>query len=483
VLSLTLEHMSTAWVWDSETPVEYTVHAGWPVLVRAPPQPTSAPPQLVAPPLAPPPLPGGAGAGTRPFKPSPLAVHSESAPPGQAPPAPVSQEGYEAQMRAALDAALARAIRVTNESKLAGVTPSVLTGLTRPVSDFEGDEDAEHDADSHDPDSYHAGSCAPPPLAPLPAAEQKASEPAQPQPPPAAGAEISPTQAVVSSCLDAHSACADDRAAVILQSSVRGRLARQASAERRSFIEASEASLARAMGELEAESVAADAAASELQGAKAIVRIQSRQRARLAHRVTIERREFVAAMEEAASQALAAVERRMHESRVVAAQQANGGAPPVSLPAETSAVADDVARGLVPSSTWQRYTHDAAAPPDSPPVRSSALSSTPARSTAGEARGEASEGGTSLPVTPSLPPPGTPLPASALELLGELGLAKYARRFSKEDLVETSMFVAMLGVPEGATDLRAILKEVGMTVGHRERLLLALTTRPLPAPS
>ena len=32
-------------------------------------------------------------------------------------------------------------------------------------------------------------------------------------------------------------------------------------------------------------------------------------------------------------------------------------------------------------------------------------------------------------------------------------------------------------VEAGVADLRLILKEVGMTVGHREKLLLALTTR------
>jgi hypothetical protein len=31
-----------------------------------------------------------------------------------------------------------------------------------------------------------------------------------------------------------------------------------------------------------------------------------------------------------------------------------------------------------------------------------------------------------------------------------------------------------------AADLRAILREVGMSLGHREKVLLALTTRPAP---
>ena len=67
-----------------------------------------------------------------------------------------------------------------------------------------------------------------------------------------------------------------------------------------------------------------------------------------------------------------------------------------------------------------------------------------------------------------------PLPLSALALLDQLGLGKYRKRFVREDLTETAMFMAMLELERGADDLRAILKEVGMTVGHRERFLLAL---------
>eukprot|EP00966_Prymnesium_polylepis_P019550 450723-Prymnesium_polylepis.2 len=33
---------------------------------------------------------------------------------------------------------------------------------------------------------------------------------------------------------------------------------------------------------------------------------------------------------------------------------------------------------------------------------------------------------------------------------------------------------AMLEMPQGSNDLRIILKELGMSVGHRERLLIAL---------
>ena len=74
-----------------------------------------------------------------------------------------------------------------------------------------------------------------------------------------------------------------------------------------------------------------------------------------------------------------------------------------------------------------------------------------------------------------------PLPTSALKLLDELNLAKYKKKFRHEDLTEVSMFLAMLEVgANGTADLRAILREVGMSLGHREKVLLALTTRPPP---
>ena len=80
--------------------------------------------------------------------------------------------------------------------------------------------------------------------------------------------------------------------------------------------------------------------------------------------------------------------------------------------------------------------------------------------------------------------PRTPLPASALDLLDELQLGKYKQRFVREDLTDVAMFASMLQLGEsGAADLRTILREVGMTLGHRERMLLALSTRPrLPPP-
>lgn len=69
-----------------------------------------------------------------------------------------------------------------------------------------------------------------------------------------------------------------------------------------------------------------------------------------------------------------------------------------------------------------------------------------------------------------------PLSPSALEVLEMLGLSKYRRKFMKEDVVETSMLLAMLALPNGKAELRAVLADLGMTVGHRERLLLALST-------
>ena len=66
------------------------------------------------------------------------------------------------------------------------------------------------------------------------------------------------------------------------------------------------------------------------------------------------------------------------------------------------------------------------------------------------------------------------LPSSSLALLESLGLGKYTTRFTTEDLTETSMLLAMLELPDGKADLRAVLSDLGMSVGHREKLLLAL---------
>ena len=78
---------------------------------------------------------------------------------------------------------------------------------------------------------------------------------------------------------------------------------------------------------------------------------------------------------------------------------------------------------------------------------------------------------------PLLPASTGSLPASLLDLLDELGLGKYKKRFSKEDFTETSMLVAYLALPQGAADLRGVLgQDLGMSVGHREKLMLALTS-------
>ena len=75
--------------------------------------------------------------------------------------------------------------------------------------------------------------------------------------------------------------------------------------------------------------------------------------------------------------------------------------------------------------------------------------------------------------------PDTPLPVSVLDLLVELNLGKYRQRFEKEDLTEVATLLTMLKSGEaGADDLRNTLREAGMTLGHRERVVLALTTRP-----
>ena len=66
------------------------------------------------------------------------------------------------------------------------------------------------------------------------------------------------------------------------------------------------------------------------------------------------------------------------------------------------------------------------------------------------------------------------LPSSSPELLDSLGLSKYAARFVAEDLTETAMLLAIIELPDGKADLRAVLSDLGMSVGHREKLLLAL---------
>ena len=43
-----------------------------------------------------------------------------------------------------------------------------------------------------------------------------------------------------------------------------------------------------------------------------------------------------------------------------------------------------------------------------------------------------------------------------------------------EDLTETAMLLAIIELPDGKADLRAVLSDLGMSVGHREKLLLAL---------
>ena len=78
------------------------------------------------------------------------------------------------------------------------------------------------------------------------------------------------------------------------------------------------------------------------------------------------------------------------------------------------------------------------------------------------------------PAAASGPPP-PPLPASALSLLDELGLGKYKKRFSREDVTETAMLLSTLRLPQGPQDLRVILTELGMSVGHREKLILAVS--------
>ena len=45
----------------------------------------------------------------------------------------------------------------------------------------------------------------------------------------------------------------------------------------------------------------------------------------------------------------------------------------------------------------------------------------------------------------------------------------------REDVTESAMLVATLRLgPSGAADLRVILSELGMSVGHREKLIQAV---------
>mgnify|MGYP001251885372 FL=1 len=75
------------------------------------------------------------------------------------------------------------------------------------------------------------------------------------------------------------------------------------------------------------------------------------------------------------------------------------------------------------------------------------------------------------------------LPACIFELLEQMRMGKYKSRFAAEDVSETSMLCGMLELPEGAADLRFMLCELGMSVGHRERLVLTITRRGLVANS
>ena len=177
----------------------------------------------------------------------------------------------------------------------------------------------------------------------------------------------------------------------------------------------------------------------------AAVRLQSLHRGKMAREDSAERKEMLAAMSAAAEAALSEIssgntQLRFGRQRGIA----SATAPAPSTPSAP--------RGASPP----------AATPAPPPATPSMTPST------------------IIAATPAALPTG-PLPLSALALLDELNLGKYRKRFIKEDLTECAMFVAMLEMGErGANDLRQILREVGMSVGHRERMLLALTSRPPP---
>ena len=304
-------------------------------------------------------------------------------------------------------------------------------------------------------------------------------------------------------------------AAVRLQSANRVRLARQTSEERRLFAAAVEAATDEKMREIDQSAfeteIAAQIAAAKSLGvmslvALAAVRLQSKVRSRKARALAAERRAFVA--ESSASYDLASrtLERQASYSDAIIAARVDhlGGrrseyleywAPrsfafsALSTQSEFDASlkllwgercmlerearrAEDAAAIASAAAAARRDARRAAAA-----AGGAAGLCTPPPATSSAARPLSTPASEGL-ASPS--PLSGPLPLSALSLLDELGLGKYKQRFLSEDLTETTMFTAMVQSREGAQDLRAILKEVGLSIGHSQRVLTALTTRPPP---
>ena len=136
---------------------------------------------------------------------------------------------------------------------------------------------------------------------------------------------------------------------------------------------------------------------------------------------------------------------------------------PVQAAEEARKALHDVARSTLDVSD-RIMQSSSAAPAAVPPTRAPAPAPAAAPSPAA--------------ALPLLPASTGSLPASLLDLLDELGLGKYKKRFAKEDFTETSMLLAYIALPQGAADLRGVLgQDLGMSVGHREKLMLALTSQ------
>ena len=217
----------------------------------------------------------------------------------------------------------------------------------------------------------------------------------------------------------------------------------------------------------------AESAFGSLLESAAAMRLQGQQRVRLAKQLSEERRLFAAASHAATEAKMAEMDER--------ALQAEEAAAHAYAQAQAVQAANRLAKGAMDTAV--------AADEAARRGRTSEVGSPPRVVTTPRARERATPASASTPASAASTPAGStpamssaPLPLSALALLDELRLAKYGKRFLAEDLTETTMFTAMLELESGASDLRAILREVGMSVGHRERMLLALTTRPEPEP-
>ena len=419
VVRLTFAHVSTAWLFESSTPLSW-----WATFV-----PRSHAAYLT----------GGAG------QLSASLTHTGS----PLVPATEPPSSYEAQMRKAMDEALAKAMQQTKGGAACrpGTKSLVTTGLASPAR-------ANTSANTSAVPASAPPPADPPPAAPVKSGSGRLMTTLTIQPTERTTAVPSDRLSAIDNADEAFGSLLEAAAAVRVQSLQRVRLARQESGERRAFAAAVEAAADATIAEVEQQAVEVEAAAQAAAGRRlgvatkvaiAAVRLQSAVRMKYAQAEAEERRAFVRAAEASMVAAEASLEAHtVAVDELIAARQHSG-----------SSVASETTSSDTPSGV-------ARAAAISTPLPSSSATSV--------------DRGTPASVGPK--PRADPLPTSALVLLEELGLAKYHKSFLREDLTETSMFTAMLHLDSGPNDLRAILREVGVSVGHRERLLLALTTRP-----